>query len=39
MKKNYISPEINTTLLTNADILNGSDVIIDGSGLFGDTNE
>ena len=29
MKKNYISPEINTTLLTNADILNNSDVLID----------
>ena len=35
MKKNYISPEINTTLLTIADILNGSDVLIDGSELFG----
>ena len=35
MKKNYISPEINTTALTSADILNGSDVLIDGSELFG----
>ena len=38
MKKNYISPEINTTALTNADILNGSDLLIDGSELFGTEN-
>ena len=36
MKKNYTSPEINLTALTNADILNGSDVLIDGSELFGE---
>lgn len=34
MKKNYTTPEINLTALTNADILNGSDVLIDGSSLF-----
>lgn len=34
MKKNYTSPEINLTSITSADILNGSDVIIDGSSLF-----
>ena len=32
--KKYTSPEINLTALTNADILNGSDVLIDGSSLF-----
>ena len=36
MKKNYKSPEINLTALTDADILNGSDVLIDGSDLFGE---
>ena len=34
MKKNYTTPEINLTALSNADILNGSDVLIDGSSLF-----
>ena len=34
MKKNYTSPELNLTAITNADILNGSDVIIDVSSLF-----
>ena len=38
MKKKYISPEINTTALTSADILNGSDVLIDVSELFGAEN-
>ncbi len=36
MKKKYTAPEITTTALTNADILNGSDVLIDGSSLFDD---
>ena len=39
MKKNYTSPELNMTVITNSDILNQSDVLIDGSDLFGDTNE
>ena len=38
MKKNYTSPELNTTVLTNADILNGSDTLIDASELFGTEN-
>ncbi len=36
--KKYVKPEIEMTVLTNADILNGSDVLIDGSDLF-DTTE
>lgn len=36
MKKNYTAPEITTIAFTNADILNGSDVLIDGSTLFGE---
>ena len=36
MKKNYTAPEFNLTALTSADILNGSDVLIDGSDLFGE---
>ena len=39
MKKNYIAPELNTQLLSSADVLNGSDVLIDGSELFGDATE
>ncbi len=35
MKKNYITPEIQTVEITAVDILAGSDVIIDGSDLFG----
>ena len=38
MKKNYVSPEINMTALTNTDILNGSDTLIDASELFGTTD-
>lgn len=36
MKNKYIPPELGVILLTNSDILNGSDVIIDGSSLFND---
>lgn len=36
MKNKYIPPEIGVILLANSDILNGSDVIIDGSSLFND---
>lgn len=35
MKKNYITPEIQTVEISSVDILAGSDVIIDGSDLFG----
>lgn len=34
MKKTYNAPEIQAVELTNADILNGSDVLINGSELF-----
>lgn len=36
-KKKYLSPQVETVLLTIEDILNGSDVLIDGSELFGET--
>ena len=39
MKKNYIAPELNTQLLSSADVLNGSDVLIDASDLFGESAE
>lgn len=35
MKKNYISPELEALKLAKEDILSGSDVLIDGSDLFG----
>lgn len=35
MKKNYISPELEALKLTKEDILSQSDVLIDGSDLFG----
>ena len=35
-KKMYISPELNTQNLSLSDILNGSDVLINGEDLFGD---
>ena len=38
MKKNYKAPEVNMTVIANSDILAGSDVLIDGSDLFGEEN-
>jgi len=38
-KNRYISPEIEAVNITKTDILTGSDVIIDGSGLFDDTQD
>ncbi len=36
MKKNYYtSPKIEAVKLSTEDILNGSDVLVDGSDLFG----
>ena len=32
--KKYFAPEVNFTKITLNDILSGSDVLIDGSGLF-----
>ena len=34
MKKRYISPQINTEALSENDILNGSDLLINGEELF-----
>ena len=34
MKREYIKPEIEKIAITNTDILNGSDVLVDGSDLF-----
>ena len=34
--KKYITPEISLMLLVSDDILNQSDVLIDGSDLFGE---
>ena len=36
--KKYISPSLETTAITNADILAGSDVLINGEDLFGPQN-
>ena len=36
--KKYNAPQFEVTLLTSQDILNGSDVLIDGSDLFGTEN-
>ena len=36
MKKQYVSPELSKVVITNNDILNRSDVLIDGSELFGE---
>ena len=33
-KKNYISPDLNVNMISEKDILAGSDVLIDGSQLF-----
>lgn len=35
-KKKYTCPEMQTCLVTQADILASSDVLIDGSDLFGE---
>ena len=37
--KKYLPPAIETLALTNADILAASDVLIDGSDLFGSTTD
>ena len=37
MKKKYTSPDLELTSLSREDILNGSDVLVDGSDLFGTT--
>lgn len=34
MKKNYTTPEIEAVKLAKEDILNGSDVLINGEDLF-----
>lgn len=39
MKNVYITPEVSVCTLSKNDILNGSDVIIDGSGLFDEAND
>ena len=36
--KKYTTPEISLTQFTESDILNESDVLIDGSGLFDEQN-
>ena len=36
--KKYVSPEISLTQFTESDILNGSDVLIDGKSLFEEQN-
>lgn len=36
--KKYVSPSLETTAITNADILAGSDVLIDIENLFGEQN-
>lgn len=36
--KKYNAPQLEITVLTVQDILNGSDVLIDGSELFGTEN-
>jgi hypothetical protein len=38
MMKKYTAPVFEVTALTQQDILNGSDVLIDGSELFGTEN-
>lgn len=37
LKKTYTSPEIDAVVIAESDILSGSDVIIDGSDLFDET--
>ena len=37
--KKYIRPELEAVVITEKDILNGSDVLIDGSGLFGEDQQ
>ncbi len=37
MKQSYLAPELEVVKLAKEDILNGSDVLIDGSDLFGTT--
>ena len=36
--KKYQAPTLETTAITNADILAGSDVLINGEDLFGEQN-
>lgn len=38
MKKTYTTPELGVCTLSQNDILSGSDVLIDGSGLFDEAN-
>ena len=38
-KKIYATPTLETTLLTNSDILAQSDLLIDGSELFASDND
>lgn len=35
-KKQYTCPELHTLAMSEKDILSGSDVLIDGSDLFGE---
>lgn len=37
--KKYTKPELEAVAVTESDILNGSDVLIDGSGLFGEDQQ
>lgn len=39
MKKEYMSPEMEMTKVETADIMVGSDVVIDITDLFGTTGE
>ncbi len=37
-EKNYETPTLSITKISEKDILSGSDVLIDGSGLFDEQN-
>lgn len=37
-KKEYVSPKLQTHLISLGDILAGSDVLINGADLFGEEN-
>ncbi len=37
--KSYTKPDLYVEKISSQDILNGSDVLIDGSDLFGDVTE
>lgn len=39
MKKKYLTPEFDAVMLSKEDVLAASDVLIDGSDLFGTTEE